>query len=72
MSIPPRIIQPFYTYLSIVLDLQQGQPHLYENLIKILNPEEQQVIQGVVDEADAHALAAEAVNAELAKANGGA
>jgi hypothetical protein len=44
--------------------LQQDQPQLYDNLTKILNPEEQQVLQAVFHEADAKALAA--ANAEAA------
>lgn len=53
------------------MNLQQEQPELYETLTKILNPEEQQIIQGVIHEADAKALAA--ANAEAAagmQANG--
>ncbi|EEP76810.1 conserved hypothetical protein [Uncinocarpus reesii 1704] len=64
-------VEPYSVFKTSILNLQQSQPHLYENLTKILNAEEQQIIQGVVDEADKQALAAEAANAELAKANGG-
>ncbi|KAK2879484.1 hypothetical protein FQN49_000842 [Arthroderma sp. PD_2] len=60
-------IEPYSLFKNVLMSLQQEQPHLYENLTKILNPEEQQIIQGVVNEAASHALAAE--NAE--KANGG-
>jgi hypothetical protein len=49
--------------------LQQEQPQLYENLAKILNPDEQQIIQAVFHEADAKALAA--ANAEAAAAAAG-
>lgn len=49
--------------------LQQEQPQLYENLTKILNPEEQQVLQAVFHEADAKALAA--ANAQAAAAAAG-
>jgi hypothetical protein len=49
--------------------LQQEQPQLYENLTKVLGPEEQQVIQAVFHEADAKAMAA-AANAEAAAAAG--
>lgn len=44
--------------------LQQEQPQLYENLTKILNPDEQQIIQSVFHEADNKAL--EAANTEAA------
>lgn len=50
--------------------LQQEQPHLYDNLTKILNTDEQQIIQGVIHEADVKAM--EAQSAEAMKANGGA
>ncbi|KAI2086558.1 Nonsense-mediated mRNA decay protein 5 [Ophidiomyces ophidiicola] len=63
-------VEPYSVFKSSLLNLQQGQPHLYENLTKILSAEEQQIIQGVINEADAQALAAEA-NAGLAKSNGG-
>jgi hypothetical protein len=58
----------------ITSGLQQEQPQLYETLTKILNPEEQQIIESVFHEADAKALAA--ANAEVAvgaslQANGG-
>lgn len=33
--------------------MQQGQPQLYDTLTKVLNPEEQQVVQNVVIQADA-------------------
>lgn len=33
-------------------ELQQEQPQLYENLTKSLNPEEQQVVQAAVHQAD--------------------
>lgn len=54
-------------------DLQQEQPQLYEELTKILNPEEQQIIQAVFHEADAKALAASqeaAAAAAAIEANG--
>lgn len=46
-------------------EMQQGQPQLYDTLTKVLNPEEQQVVQSVVIQADA-------IMADLAaQANGG-
>lgn len=44
-----------YTYRGMTDDqigLQQEQPQLYETLTKDLNPEEQQVVQGAVHQAD--------------------
>ena len=49
--------------------LQAEQPQMYENLTKTLNPEEQQVIQAAVNQADA--IAAQAAQAAAQqKANG--
>ena len=53
-------------------DLQQEQPALYESLTKILNHDEQQIIQGVFREADVKALPSETADAVAAQANGGA
>lgn len=39
-------------------ELQQDQPQLYENLTKILNPDEQVIVQNVINQADANAVAA--------------
>lgn len=53
-------------------ELQQEQPQLYENLTKILNPEEQQIVQAVIVQADANAVAAQAIAAATAaQTNGG-
>ncbi|KAK2738365.1 hypothetical protein FQN55_000573 [Onygenales sp. PD_40] len=67
-------VEPYSMFKTVLMNLQQEQPHLYENLTKILNPEEQQIIQGVVHEADAQALAFENAKAAVAAqaANGGA
>ena len=42
-------------------DLKAQQPQLYENLIRILTPQDQQVIQSVVAQADALAAQAQAI-----------
>lgn len=53
-------------------ELQQEQPQLYDNLTKILNPEEQQIVQAVIVQADTNAVAAQAVAAATAaQTNGG-
>ena len=61
------ITQTFHWRFST--GLQQEQPQLYENLTKILNAEEQQVLQAVFHEADAKAMAA--ANAQAAAAAAG-
>lgn len=45
--------------------MQQNQPQLYDTLTKVLSPEEQQVVQNVIIQADAIMAAA------AAQANGG-
>ncbi|KAK2741568.1 hypothetical protein FQN57_005551 [Myotisia sp. PD_48] len=61
-------IEPYGLFKIMLMSLQNEQPHVYENVTKILNAEEQQIIQGVIDEATAQAVAAETAD----KANGGA
>ncbi|KAJ5938622.1 hypothetical protein N7466_001756 [Penicillium verhagenii] len=56
-------------HLSSSTDLQAEQPQLYDNLTKVLGPEEQQIIQSVFHEADQKALLAQQ-NAEAAAAAG--
>ncbi len=59
--------------LIFFAELQQEQPQLYQNLTKILNPDEQQIVQAVVVQADANAVAAQALAAATApETNGGA
>ena len=53
--------------------MQHEQPELYQNLTKILNPDEQQILQNVVVQADANTAAAQALAAaKSAQTNGGA
>ena len=42
----------------LLTDLQHEQPQLYENLTKILGPDEQHVLNNVCLQADANAAAA--------------
>lgn len=60
--------------LIFLSELQQDQPRLYDDLTKILNPDEQRIVQAVVLQADANAVAAHAVAAATAsqQVNGGA
>jgi hypothetical protein len=45
------------------VELQQGQPQLYEDLTKNLTADEQQIIQGVLHQADALEQQAQATSA---------
>lgn len=50
---------PLKSYaLTAFAGLQQEEPHLYDSLTKTLNPDEQNVIQGVIHQAEANALSA--------------
>ncbi|KAI5309933.1 hypothetical protein KEM55_002093, partial [Ascosphaera atra] len=60
-------VEPYSLFKTVLLSLQQEQPALYENLVKILNAEEQQVIQAVVNEADVKAAEAAAIAAAAAQ-----
>ena len=55
-------------------ELQHEQPRLYQDLTKILNPDEQQIVQAVIVQAEANAIAAQALQAAAAsqQINGGA
>ncbi|KAL1981861.1 hypothetical protein VTN96DRAFT_2048 [Rasamsonia emersonii] len=66
LETPLDKVEPYGLFKHVLLNLQQEQPQLYETLTKILNPEEQQIIESVFHEADAKALAA--ANAEAAVA----
>ena len=57
--------------MLIVLGLQQEQPHLYENLTKGLNQDEQAVVQAAVHQADViAATAAQVAAGTVADPNG--
>jgi hypothetical protein len=65
-----HIITSLRSSIDICKGLQQEQLPLYDNLTKNLNPEEQQVVQAAVHQADL--LAAQALNAEQQQTNGDA
>ncbi|EYE95662.1 putative nonsense-mediated mRNA decay protein (Nmd5) [Aspergillus ruber CBS 135680] len=69
LETPLDKVEPYSLFKNVLLGLQQEQPQLYENLTKILNVEEQQVLQAVFHEADAKAM--EAANAQAAAAAAG-
>ncbi|KAJ5368500.1 importin [Penicillium cataractarum] len=68
LETPLDKVEPYGMFKHVFLNLQSEQPQLYENLTKVLGPEEQQILQAVFHEADAKALAA--ANAEAAAAAG--
>ncbi|KAJ6103715.1 hypothetical protein N7486_003937 [Penicillium sp. IBT 16267x] len=67
LETPLDKVEPYGMFKQVFLNLQSEQPQLYENLTKVLGPEEQQIIQAVFHEADQKALLARQ-NAEAAAA----
>ena len=47
------------TMADVCIGLQQEQMPLYESLTKVLDPSEQQILQGVIHEAEARSIAAQ-------------
>ncbi|KAF2244258.1 ARM repeat-containing protein [Trematosphaeria pertusa] len=76
LETPLDKVEPYVMFKHALLRLQQEQPALYENLTKNLNPEEQQVVQAAVHQADviaqqaAQAAAQAQVAAQTGHANG--
>ncbi|KZF22704.1 ARM repeat-containing protein [Xylona heveae TC161] len=64
LETPLDKIEPYGLFKTVLLSLQQEQPQLYESITKNLNVEEQNVLQGVVHQADVIAT-------NLASINGG-
>lgn len=52
--------------LILVTGLQQEQPALYDSLTKVLDASEQQLLQGVIHEAEARSIAAQQSQAQMA------
>ncbi|KAJ5233055.1 hypothetical protein N7468_006011 [Penicillium chermesinum] len=69
LETPLDKVEPYGMFKHVFLNLQSEQPQLYESLIKVLGPDEQQIIQAVFHEADAKATAA--ANAEAAALHNG-
>lgn len=61
LGTPLDKVEPYGLFKNVLLNLQQEQPQLYENITKILTPDEQQILQSVFHEADVKAM--EAANA---------
>ncbi|PSN67326.1 ARM repeat-containing protein [Corynespora cassiicola Philippines] len=68
LETPLDKIEPYGMFKHALFRLQQEQPALYENLTKNLNPEEQQIVQAAVHQADVIAQATAAAHAQIASA----
>ncbi|KAI9700716.1 MAG: hypothetical protein M1836_002085 [Candelina mexicana] len=58
LATPLDKVEPYGLFKDALMRLQQEQPQLYANLTKNLNADEQQVVQGVIHQADVNAMAA--------------
>lgn len=67
LETPLDRIEPYGLFKSALFGLQQRTPQVYQNLLKILNPEEEQILQSVVVQADTISMAA----AQAGQMNGG-
>ncbi|TGO07744.1 hypothetical protein BTUL_0249g00040 [Botrytis tulipae] len=77
LETPLDKVEPYQLFKNALMKLQQEQPQLYESLTTNLNPSEQEIVQGVIHQADVNAAAAIAsaqIEAQLAAGvvNGGA
>ncbi|KAL8707361.1 MAG: hypothetical protein Q9220_007585 [cf. Caloplaca sp. 1 TL-2023] len=66
LETPLDRVEPYGLFKGALMRLQQDQPQLYGSLVKILSPEEEQVLKSVIVQADDISAAAQA-----AQMNGG-
>lgn len=71
LETPLERVEPYTLFRDALLRLQQEQPALYDSLTKTLNADEQSVIQGVIHQAEANALAAVQETQQQQQINGG-
>ncbi|KAA6412816.1 MAG: nonsense-mediated mRNA decay (Nmd5) [Lasallia pustulata] len=68
LETPLDKVEPYGLFKDTLMKLQHEQPNVYDTLTKILGAEEQQIVQGVIHQAEANAMAAAATAAQT---NGG-
>ncbi|EKD12477.1 uncharacterized protein L3040_008197 [Drepanopeziza brunnea f. sp. 'multigermtubi'] len=61
LETPLDKVEPYQLFRDALLKLQHEQPQLYESLTTSLNPSEQAIVQGVVNQAEINARAAAAL-----------
>ncbi|KAL7276738.1 Nonsense-mediated mRNA decay protein 5 [Rhizina undulata] len=71
LETPLDLIEPYQLFTGALLNLQQSQPQIYDGLTKGLSNDEQNVIKGVIQEAEAKKAAADAAAAALGVAVNG-
>ncbi|KAI1003843.1 putative importin [Podosphaera aphanis] len=65
LETPLDKVEPYIFFRDGLLKLQQSQPPLYESLIKVLTPDEQAVLQSVIQQAESNTAQALAAAATL-------
>ncbi|KAI4155249.1 MAG: hypothetical protein L6R39_001282 [Caloplaca ligustica] len=67
LDTPLDRVELYGMFKNALFGLQQGQPEFYQNVVKLLNAEEEQIVQSVIVQADAISMAAQ----QAAQVNGG-
>jgi len=65
LETPLDKFEPYIVFRDSLLRLQQEQMPLYESLTKVLDSSEQQILQGVIHEAEARSVAAQQAQAQV-------
>ncbi|KAI4249176.1 MAG: hypothetical protein L6R40_000634 [Gallowayella cf. fulva] len=60
LETPLDRVEPYGLFKNALMRLQQDEPQLYHSLVKVLNLEEEQIVQSVIVQADAIGMAARA------------
>ncbi|KAL8656930.1 MAG: hypothetical protein Q9226_002436 [Calogaya cf. arnoldii] len=60
LETPLDRVEPYALFKNALMSLQQDQPQLYHSLVKVLNRDEEEIVQSVIVQADAIALATQA------------
>ncbi|KAI4290501.1 MAG: hypothetical protein L6R35_000225 [Caloplaca aegaea] len=62
LETPLDTVEPYGMFKHALFRLQQDQPDFYQSLVKVLNPEEEQIVKSVIAHADAISMATVQVN----------
>ncbi|KAF2457955.1 putative nonsense-mediated mRNA decay protein [Lineolata rhizophorae] len=68
LETPLDKVEPYQMFKQALMQLQQEQPQLYEDLTKNLNPEERQVVEAAVHQADVIAMQIQQAQAQAQQA----
>ncbi|KAL8812282.1 MAG: hypothetical protein Q9223_001152 [Gallowayella weberi] len=71
LETPLDRVEPYGLFRNALMRLQQHEPQLYHSLVKVLNPEEEQIVQSVIVQADNISMATQAEHINGGTMNGG-